>query len=144
MKRILQNTFLAVALIMVIPFVITLGSSSSLGAAIAVSLMFLFCAAFPTFLAVLLYYFIKKKITTNKVYTAVLGTLVLLCIYHLGFLLLIVITSHKSWSEFVSTAIYQYTDENIILNILAILLAVAVPVADLLIDKIARDLKDYK
>ncbi|ACU62497.1 hypothetical protein [Chitinophaga pinensis] len=144
MKRILQNTFLAVGLVMILPFVITLGSSSSLVAAIVISLFFLFCAVFPTYLCVLIYYYVKRKIATNKVYTAIIGTLLLLFIYHICLLLFFIIIWRGPWSDFLSTVMLEYTDEHGILNILAILLAIAVPVADLLIDKIEKDLKEYK
>ncbi|TWV98767.1 hypothetical protein [Chitinophaga pinensis] len=143
MKRILQNTFLAVGIITIIPFVVTLGSTASIGAAIWISLFFIFCAAFPTYLAVLIYYFVKRKIE-NKVYAMICGALLPLSIYHLCMLLLIVIGFDKPWSTFVQTVAHEYTDEYGLPNILAILLTIAIPIADLLIDKIARDLKDYK
>ena len=143
MRRILQNTFLAVALLMLPLLVVVLSAGATSGAAIVALLICLVCAPFPTYVAVVIYqYVIKKKLPNNKIYALVAGILLLLFIYHLGLLLYIAML--RPWSDILPTMSLEYTDEFGVPNVIGVFLAVAIPVADILIDKIALDMEKYK
>ena len=156
MKRTLLNTFLAIGLTMALlifvalfsaaaagPGSVTTGGGAGAGVVVVVFLLIIICAPFPTYLAVLLYQFkIKRKFSHNNVYAVLSGIAILLLLYH--FFLVLFIAVAESPSGLVQKVLFEYTREYAVPNLLAIPISICIPLADLLIDKIKRDLRDYK
>lgn len=155
MKRNLLNTFLAIGLTMALlifialfsaasagPGSVTTGEEAGAGVVIAVFLLVIICAPVPTYLAVLLYQFkIKPKFPHNKVYAVLSGIAISLLLYHFFLVLFIAVT--ESPSALVQKVLFEYTREYAVPNLLATPISICIPLADLLIDKIKRDLRDY-
>jgi len=142
MRKNLAHTFLTVFLILLVFIIILLCATSEPGGTVLLLGLFFSCAPFPTYLAVLVYHFITKKIfPNNKVYAVLFSPLILLFIYHLCLVLYFAITFSKPWPGFMDNMIHEYTEEYTVLNISAVLLAIFIPLADILIEKIKLDLK---
>lgn len=139
MRKILIRTFVSVVVASAMLMTVLLPVNG--GLAILFPLLLLFCAPFPTYVAVIIYDAATKKVfPENKVYAALSGVLFLLFIYHLGLLVGITIVFDKPWHYF----IHEYAGEFATTNFPAIALAVSIPLADILIRKIELDLKVYK
>ncbi|PWV49135.1 hypothetical protein [Chitinophaga sp. S165] len=141
MRKIVLHTFVAVLLASsVIAFCLL---SSTGGAAIFVLLLLLLCAPFPTFLTVLIYNFLKRKILpNNRVFTVILSTLLLLAIYHICVVLFIIIFDSGVRSTTIDTMTDEYTNEYLVINIIATLLIICIPIAEIVIEKVKRDMKE--
>lgn len=144
MRKTLLQTFLAMVITtLLLIIVVILPVIQGAGMLIGALLLFFFCAPFPTYLAVLVYNFVTKNTFPNKkVYASLFSVLLLLFLYHLCLVLYIAITFEEFWFDFINTVIDQYTDEFAVPTILAILLIISIPLADILIEKIKRDLKN--
>ncbi len=145
MRKIVVHTFVTVFLFMLLLVLYLLLGLPNGGAAVLALLYALFCAPFPTYLAVLIYRSAKKKIIPgNKIVSILSSTLLLLIIYHIGLILFILMGHSESWTIFINTMINEYTGEYGTVNIPAILLIIAIPLAELLITKVERDMKEER
>lgn len=139
MRKILYHTFVSVIITSIVLTLLYL--PASLGLILMPFLLILFCAPFPAFLAVLIYEFANRKLFPNdKVYAVLFGVLLLLFIYHLFLAVFIVTGYNKPWSSLINTISDGYFSEFAIANVSAIVLAISVPLADILIKKVQRDL----
>jgi preprotein translocase subunit SecE len=139
MRKILIRTFMCVLAASGILTFLLLPAAG--GMALLFPIILFFCAPFPTFIAILIYDAITKKVFPgHKVYAALFGVFSLLLIYHLGLLLVILVMVNHPWQYFIS----EYTDEFASFNVPVIIISIFIPIADFLIRKIERDLKEYK
>lgn len=141
MRNIIIHTLVAVLLVSsLIAFCLLFTTG---GAAIFILLMLLFCAPFPTYIAVLLYHFFKRKILPDKrVFSVILSTLLLLFIYHICLLPFVVMESGTKGAISINTMIHEYADEFALVTIIAILQIICIPIAEIVIEKVKRDMKE--
>jgi hypothetical protein len=135
MRKALIHTFFAVFLASLVLIIVP-----------PLILLFYVCAPFPTYLAVLIYQFVKqKKFPNNKVYAFLFGGLLLFIICQLGFILYMFIGSIPFRSPYViSDIIDEYKGDVAEVSIFGGLIAIFVPLADILIEKIKRDIAEEK
>lgn len=143
MRNALLQTLVSVLLASLVLFIILLPGMT--GLAVLAPILLLFCAPFPTYVAVLIHQLVTKRIFPgNKVYTVLSGIAMLLVIYHFGLIIYIVIVRDEPLYELTDIMMYEYTREFLLPNICAGSLAISVPLAEIVIDKIKSDLKKYQ
>lgn len=146
MRKALLHTFLAMVITAaIIILIVLLTAGQGTGILIVALFMFIFCGPFPTYLAVLFYIFgAKKKFPNNMFHASLYFALLLLFLYHFFFVLFAVVINEEPWSYLTNRLIIDYKDEFAVPTILTVLVIISIPLADLLIEKIKRDLKDFK
>jgi hypothetical protein len=143
MRKALLHTFVAMVITTLLLIIaVLLPANQGTGLLVGALVLFIFCAPFPTYLAVLFYSFVTKKIFPNKkLYAFLVSVLLPLFLYHLCLVLFVAIIFEGPWSDFINRLIYNYTDEFAAPTVLAVLLMISIPLADMLIEKVKRDLK---
>jgi hypothetical protein len=140
MKKILLNTFLAVLFPCLISAIAVVGGNP--GAAIVVLFLLIVCTAFPTYLVVIIYHYLKRKVLSdNKVYAVIFGALILFSICQICIVLYLVISAGEFRSDSIVDGVIRGYKDFGVFNICVALLAIAVPLADILGDWITLELK---
>lgn len=131
MKKILIHTFVSVLITVGVLFFLFLPQAG--GVAVLMALLTLFAAPFPTYIAILVYRSLQKKLFPhNKLLSSFAAILILLVIYHICFLGYVFFSDEHSLHTFRK----EYAS-----TIPAYLLAISIPVAELIIAKVERDMK---
>jgi hypothetical protein len=142
MKKILLNTFLLVLFPCLISAIAIVAGGKEPGTALVFLILLILCIPFPAYLVVLIYHFLKRKILpNNKVYAVIFGALILFSICQICIVLYLVISAGEFRSDsIVHSVISGYKDFGVF-NICLALLAIAVPLTDILADWIDLELK---
>lgn len=131
MRRLLIHTFLAVLIPVGLLFFLLLPQIG--GMAVLVALIMLFVAPFPTYITILLYRWMQKKLLPNHhIYSSLLAILTLLVIYHLGVLCFFYMSEKQPLTVFAREYFY---------NLPACLIVISIPIAEWVMLKVERDLK---
>lgn len=134
MKKILIHTLVTVLLTILVFLLFFLPQIGVF--AVLIALLTLFCAPFPTFIGILLYGAMQKRIfPQNKIISSIAAVLILLVIYHVCLLSYLYFASEHTRDTF--TKAYSS-------DIPAYLLAIAIPIAEIVIRKVKPDLQQLQ